>query len=192
MIIRYLLTTKTRGIVYGGGSLHVVGYLDSDWAGDRETRKSTGGFVFMLNNGAVSWSSKRQTTVALLSTEAEYMGLTQTTKEATWLRLLMTELRLLQPDNEHTRIRTLKTECAITVNGDNQGSIALANNPVFHNRTKHVDVQHYYIRGELKAERIKVVYTPTEDMIADGLTKPLSHAKFHRFIEQLRLSDQDI
>lgn len=192
MIIRYLHTTKTRGIVYGEGDSKVIGYSDSDWGGDQEGRKSTSGFVFMMNNGAVSWSSKRQTSVALSSTEAEYMGLTQTAKEATWLRLLMTELGLLQPDDQHAQLRMIKTECPLVIHGDNQGSIALAKNPVFHARTKHIDIQHHYIRDEIKEGRIELTYIPTEDMVADGLTKPLSHVKFHRFIEQLRLTDQEV
>lgn len=145
----------------------------------------------MLNNGPVSWSSKRQSTVALSSIEAKYMGLTQATKEATWLRLLMTELGLLKSKNQNsTQIWTLKNECAITVNGDNQGSIDLANNPVLHARTKHIDIQHHFIWDEITAGRIKLLYVPTTEMIADGLTKPLSHIKFYRFIEQLRLTDQ--
>lgn len=191
MILRYLHTTRTRGITYGGNSdFNITGYSDSDWAGDKDTRKSTSGFVFKLNNGAVSWSSKRQPTVALSSTESEYMGLTQATKEATWLRLLMTELGLIESnDQSGTEIRTAENECAITVNGDNQGSIALANNPVFHARTKHIDIQHHYIRDEITAGRIKLVYVPTTSMIADGLTKPLSHIKFHRFVDQLQLTD---
>ena len=92
---------------------------------------SNTGFVFKMNNGAVSWSSKRQATVALSSAQAKYMAFTQTTKEATWLRLLMTEIGLLESDDQHAQIRTIENESAIAVNGDNQGSIALAN-IVFH------------------------------------------------------------
>ena len=82
--------------MYGGEKkLCVEGYLDSFWAGDKESRKSTSGFIFMLNGGLVSWCSKRQSMVALLSTKAKYIALTLATKEATWLRLLLTELGLL-------------------------------------------------------------------------------------------------
>lgn len=192
MILRYLHTTRTRGITYGRDSdLDIIGYSDSDWAGDRDTRKSTSGYVFVLNNGAVSWSSKRQPTIALSSTEAEYISLTQATKEATWLRLLMTELGLAESqDHRSTQIRTVKNECTITLNGDNQRSIALANNPVLHARTKHIDIQHHFIRDEITAGRINLHYVPTTEMVADGLTKSLSFIKFHRFVEQLQLTDQ--
>lgn len=83
----------------------VEGYSDSDWAGDKNDRKSTSGFIFMLNGGPVSWCSKKQPTVALSSTEAEYIALTLAAKEATWLRLLLTELGLLQPDQQYALIK---------------------------------------------------------------------------------------
>lgn len=97
-ILRYLKGSIDRGITYGGNgeNLSIEGYSDSDWAGDKESRRSTSGFIFMLNGGPVSWCSKRQATVALSSTEAEYIALTLAAKEATWLRLLLTELGLLQ------------------------------------------------------------------------------------------------
>ena len=98
-ILKYMKGSRQRGITYDGQKkLLVVGYFDSDWAGDLESRKSTFGFIFMLNGGQVSWCSKRQPTVALSSTEAEYIALTLAAKEALWLRLLLTELGLLQPD----------------------------------------------------------------------------------------------
>lgn len=98
-ILRYMKGSRQRGITYGGQEkLLLEGYSDSDWAGDLESWKSTSGFIFMLNSGPVSWCSKRQPTVALSSTKAEYIALTLAAKEAIWLRLLLTELGLLQPD----------------------------------------------------------------------------------------------
>lgn len=181
-IIRYLIGSRTRGITFGGGTLEILGYSDSDWGGDREGRKSTTGYIFMMNNGPVSWSSKKQTTVALSSTEAEYMALTQAAKEATWLRLLMTELGLLGTDSQHAKI---------LVKADNQGSIALANNPVYHARSKHIDIQHHYVRNEVLEGRIELSYIPTEDMIADGLTKPLVPVKFFNFLKQMGMLETD-
>ena len=75
----------------------------------------------------------------------------------------------------------------IPLKGDDQDSIALAHNPVFHSRTKHIDIQHHYIRDEVAAQRIQLSYIPTDKMIADGLTKALTHVKFHRFIEQMNM-----
>ena len=220
-ILRYLKGSRERGITFGGhDKLLVEGYSDSDWAGDKDSRKSTSGFIFMLNGGPVSWCSKKQATVALSSTEAEYIALTLAAKEATWLRLLLTELGLLQPDDQHALIKVLEQntsaqaiqanlsierggetessekgiergvedEIVIPLKGDNQGSIALAHNPVFHSRTKHIDIQHHYIRDEVAAKRIELSYVPTEQMIADGLTKALTHVKFLGFVEQMRMT----
>lgn len=166
-ILRYLKATKMAGIMYGGnkdGDLTIKAYSDSDWAGDHATRKSTSGFVFMLNGGPVSWSSKRQATVTLSSTEAEYMALTLAAKKAIWMRLLLTEIGLLDKDGQYAMIKvakspeteqikadateqegevintlsstsTARTSTAptpISLKGDNQGSIALAHNPVFY------------------------------------------------------------
>lgn len=165
----------------------------------------------MLNGGPVSWCSKQQSTVALSSTEAKYIALTLAAKEATWLRLLLTELGLLQPREQHAPIKISEqntcaqaihqdldrdntyegeekpitepaTSITIPLKGDNQGSIASAHNPVFHTRTKHIDIQHHYIRDEVAAQRIELSYVPTSEMIADGLTKALTHVKFHGFI----------
>lgn len=223
-ILRYLKGSRECGITYGGQSeLLVEGYSDSDWAGDKESRKSTSGFIFMLNGGPVSWCSKRQSTLAFSSTKAEYIALTLAAKEATWLRLLFTELGLLQPDEQHALIKVSQSntcvqniqwdlniarggeesniessnvenidckeqQMIIPLKGDNKGSIALAHNPVFHSRTKYIDIQHYYIRDEIESRRIELSYVPTEEMIADGLTKGLTHVKFHRFIKQMNMT----
>lgn len=230
-ILKYLKGTKDRGIVYGQGTLTIEGYSDSDWAGDKGSRKSTSGYIFMLNGGPVSWCSKRQATVALSSTEAEYIALTLAAKEATWLRLLLTELGLLKAEDQHAKINVSKGNSSIqalkddiraqeegrnqkiltssegqatgntfepividestdpiSMKGDNQGSISRAHNPVFHARTKHIDIQHHYIRDEVAAGRIDLSYVPTAEMIADGLTKPLTHARFHEFVKQMKMN----
>ena len=114
-ILRCLSATKDRGITFGGGDMSVQGYSDSDWAGDREDRKSTSGYVFMLNNGPISWCFRRQQTVILSSTEAEYMALTLPAKETIWIRLLMTELGLMQDDASPT-VNVLEREGAIALN----------------------------------------------------------------------------
>lgn len=211
-IIRYLKGTRNRGITYGGEEKPLIkGYSDSDWAGNKASRKSSSGFFFMLNRGPVSWCSKRQPTVALSSTEAEFIALTLAAKEATWLRLLLTELGLLQVDQQHALIKVsdrntcvraiqdgLGNACGgssaeessmiIPLKGDNQGSIALAHNLVFHSRTKHIDIQHHYIRDEVASKRIELSYVPMNEMIADGLTKALTHVKFHGFVEPMRMT----
>ncbi len=108
-ILRYMKGSRNRGITYGGQKkLLLEGYSDSDWARDLESRKSTSGFIFTLNSGQVSWCSKRQPTIDLSSTEAKYIALTLAAKEASWLRLLLTELGFLQPDQQHALIKVLE------------------------------------------------------------------------------------
>lgn len=150
---------------------------------------------------------KKQPTVALSSAEAEYIVLTLAAKQANRLRLLLTELGLLSPDQQHAQIKISdKNMCVQAINddpdglepgrgdstvslkGENQESLALAHNPVFHTRTKHIDIQHHYIRNEVAAKRIELTYVPTAEMIADGLTKPLTHTKFHTFVEQMQMT----
>ncbi len=144
--------------------------------------------------------------MALSSTEAEYIALALAAKEATWLRLLLTELGLLQLDQQHALIKVSEHntsahaiendldiacgggEIVIQLKGDNQGSIALAHNPVFHSRTKHINIQHHYIRDKVALKRIELSYVTTDQMIADGLTKALTHVKFHQFIEQMNMT----
>src|SRR5205085_10221192 len=134
-VLRYLKGTLHHELIFEGDLEALVGYTDSDWAGDTATRRSTAGYVFNLGSGAVSWQAKRQTVVALSSCEAEFMGQTQATKEAVWLR------RLLQEVTQQGE-RPLAT----IIFGDNQGAIALSKNPQFHPRTKHIDIQHNYNR----------------------------------------------
>src|SRR5665213_2460535 len=139
----------------------LIGYSDANWGNDVSTRRSTTGYIFFLSGGAISWSSKRQATVALSSTEAEYMALTQATKEAIWLRSLLAELNYTQ-------------ERPTTLFEDNQSAIALARNPVHHARSKHIDIQHHFVREKIESKEIEISYMATDEMITDALTKPLA------------------
>lgn len=146
------------------------GFADADWAGDVITRKSTSGYVFQIGNSTISWKSKRQSIVALSSTEAEYVSLCSATQEAVWLRVLLDGMGFKQAN-------------ATTIFEDNQGAIALAKNPAHHSRTKHIDIKYHYIRDAVSTKEIKLKYCPTQEMIADLLTKGLPRPQF----EKLRL-----
>ena len=148
-ILRYLQGTLDLGLKLGGRNANpsLKGYSDSDWGGSLDDRKSTTGFVFDFS-GPISWQSKRQPTVALSSTEAEYMALTQAAKEALWLQGLLSEFGI-------------KKTRPTTILEDNQGCIALAKNPTSHARTKHIDIRHHFIRETLEAGQIKLDYCPT-------------------------------
>ena len=154
----------------------LIGYSNANWGNDINTQQSTMGYIFYLSGGAISWSSKCQATVALSSTEAEYMALTQATKEAIWLRSLLAELNYTQ-------------ECPTTLFEDNQSAIALARNPVHHARSKHIDIQHHFVREKIESKEIEISYMATDEMIADALTKPLARPKFAKLINEMGLHD---
>lgn len=170
-ILRYLRKTVDYLLVFRGPLTALSGYSDSDWAGDYDTRKSTSGFVFGIGSAAISWSSKLQGTVALSTCEAEYIGQTNAAKEAIWLRRLLDEI-------QH---ETANQPRATIIYCDNQGAIALAKNAQFHARTKHIDIQHHFVREKVNEGVIQLEYIETERQVADGLTKALDKVRFERF-----------
>jgi len=159
-IFRYLVGTRELKIQYGSSNESGT-YSDADW-GSGQDRKSVGGFVFLLNGGAVSWASKKQTSIALSTTEGEYMAMTQASKEIIWLQELFQELGALAHIDQISRLY-----------GDNQGALALACNPEYHARTKHIDIQYHFVRELVMGKKIYLEYCPTTDMIADIMTKAL-------------------
>ena len=169
-IFRYIKGTSNYGLILGGVSkeserITLTGSCDADWAGDLDDRRSTSGYIFLLNNHVVSWQSHKQSSVATSSTQAEYQALSSATKEALWLRAFLAELGFIQ-------------ENATKIQQDNQSTIAIANNPTNHNRTKHINIAHHFIRESIEKNEIELHYCPTSDIIADMMTKPLSRAKF--------------
>src|SRR6266567_8709422 len=178
-VLRYLGGTKDLGLVFRGDdkedlSTLILDYTDSDWAGEVDTRRSTGGYVFKMCGSAVSWSSKLQTTPALSSTEAEYMACTRATQEVIWLRNLLEQLgfQQMQPT---------------TLLGDNQGAIAIAKNPGDHPRTKHIQLQYHFICFAITDRQINLDYVPTKHIAANGLTKAFIDEKHSYFVCLLRL-----
>jgi hypothetical protein len=179
-ILQYLQGTKLLGIKYQGCAgdpktlLH--GYCDADFAGDKSMRKSVSGNVYFFAGGVVSCSSKRQQTVAQSTTEAEYYALAKAVSEALWLKQIVGQMMYSGADIKSIRLY-----------GDNQGSLSLAENPEFHQRTKHIDVKHHFIREHVAKGTVDLWYIASSEMVADGLTKPLSAVSHAKFIEQLRL-----
>ena len=168
-IFRYLAGTKELGIHYGGGA-RSKGFCDSDWGGSVD-RRSTSGYVFTLNGGSISWASRKQPTVALSSTEAEYIALTQAVKEILWLRTHFSELGAPKHAEEISEISS-----------DNQGAIAPAKNPGFHTQSKHINIQYHFIRKHTDTDTgtITLEYCPTDDMTTYVLTKGLSRARHEK------------
>jgi hypothetical protein len=169
-VLRYLQGTPSLGITYRPPPLRLTGYSDADWAGNVDTRRSTTGYVVMLNNGAVAWRSQRQPTVALSTMEAEYMALTEATKELKWIRNFLAELGC----------NNGKPDVPTDLYSDNQSAIALAKNPVSHARAKHIDIRHHFVRDAIQDQIIWVQYIPTAEMTADSLTKALGREKHEK------------
>jgi hypothetical protein len=169
-LLRYLRGTSNFGLTLGGKSdcADLIGWTDSDWAANTDTRRSVGGFVFDVAGGSILWSSKKQPTVALSTVEAEYMASSNATKECIWLRTLLEDMGFLQTS-------------ATILRGDNQGAIALSYNPVSHSRAKHIDICHHFIRGRVASGKIVLEYVSTQNMLADIFTKQLPHDAFEKF-----------
>jgi len=145
----YLKRTKNYGLVYKARSISLIGYCDADWGGDRDTRRSTTGYIYLLGKTPISWASKLQKTVALSSCEAEYMALKEAIKEQSYLRTIFNLISILGPLYS-TRIYT-----------DSQSAMALAKNPIYLPRTKHIDIQYHYIREALVNKLTELVFIPT-------------------------------
>ena len=166
-VLRYLKGTENYGLFYRKGALRgeLIGYSDSDFAGDSTDRKSTSGHIFFLGGMAVSWSSQKQSIVALSSCEAEYIAATSATCQAVWMSRLLGELM---------RTEAMKVKLLV----DNQSAITLSKNPVHHNRTKHIDTRYHFVRQCVEEKKIEVEFVRLEDQLADIFTKALEKAKF--------------
>jgi hypothetical protein len=161
-IFRYLQGTTDLKISYSkSGNAELIGYSDSDYAGDTETRRSTSGWVFILAGAAVSWASKRQPTTALSTTEAEYMAVCSAVQESIYLRTIIKELGLIV--DKPTRIWM-----------DNQSAIKLGENAFSNKRAKHIDIRYHFTREKVEEGVIDLKYIETTKMVADILTKGVS------------------
>ena len=176
-------------------SINLLGISNSDWGGDLDSRKSTTGNIFILNNSksnynnniAISQILKLQKTIAISSTEAEYIALKEATKESLYLNNFIKDLfnnnSIKEFSSIFNRTNIIKT--------DSLSAIELAKNPVFHARTKHVDITYYFVRENLLNNKINLVYKNTSTILADNLTKPTSYSKFKDFINKISLVKLD-
>jgi hypothetical protein len=189
-VLRYLHKTIDMGITYSrtGSDIQqlqptsnasLVGYTDSDWAGDTSDRKSTGGFVFLLAGGAISWRSKKQTIVALSTTEAEYIAASEASREALWLQGLIGNL---------TRLTTTSFQVVpTTIYTDSTGCLAQVQNARHHDRTKHVDIKYHHVRDLVERHLIQFQQCSTHEMVADVLTKPLGRTLHWQHLPRMGL-----
>ncbi|TPX52856.1 DNA-directed DNA polymerase, partial [Powellomyces hirtus] len=167
----------------GGNNVTLHGYSDADWGNNIIDRRSITGYLFCIGNaGPVTWASKRQPTVALSSTEVEYMALSFATQQTIWLRSLQKELQISEYLDEDAQ--------PTTIYEDNQSCILLAMDPVHHARTKHIDIRHHFIRDHVDKE-IHLECLPTAEMVADSLTKPLPAPAFQYHCKNMCIKHYD-
>eukprot|EP00253_Pinus_taeda_P023432 PITA_23432 len=154
----------------------LVGFTDSDWAGDPDDRKSTAGYVFTLDSGPITWACKKQAAISLSSAEAEYRGAVEASKEALWLRQILSEFGFEQ---QHPT----------TLWCDNQSAIQLCKDPVQHQRSKHIELHMHFIRKLIHEHVLEVQYCSTDDQVADIFTKALTEAKFTKLRYKLGVQE---
>nr|GEW31223.1 retrovirus-related Pol polyprotein from transposon TNT 1-94 [Tanacetum cinerariifolium] len=167
-ILRYIKGTVNYGMFYSTSEdFKLVRYSDSDWAGSKDDRRSTSGFLFFLGNNAFTWSSKKQPIVTLSSCEAEYIAATSCVCHVIWLKSMLKELHMEQED-------------ATKIYVDNKSAIDLAKNLVYHDRSKHINTRYHFIRECIARKDVRVIHTSSEDQVADIFTKPLNERDFTR------------
>jgi hypothetical protein len=174
-ILRYIKGTSNLGLFYKRKSgLELTGYTDADWGGNLNQRKSTRAYLFTINGTPITWCTKKQTCVALSSTESEYRSLVEATKEAIWIKGLYSELGLRKKGPIH-------------IFCDNQSAIKISKNPMYHSKTKHFEIHLNYVQDMVDNRKVAVDYTATDQQPADILTKALARIKFSRCRDLLNL-----
>ncbi|KAL2933792.1 Retrovirus-related Pol polyprotein from transposon TNT 1-94 [Bienertia sinuspersici] len=171
-VLRYIKGSPGQGILLQPGDMQLNAFCDSDWAACPLTRRSLTGYFFLLGRSPMSWKTKKQATVSRSSAEAEYRAMAVTTCELKWLKALLHSLGVLHS-------WPMKLFC------DSQSALHIAKNPVFHERTKHIEVDCHFVRDELLSGNISTQYVPTGSQLADILTKALGHKQFGLLLRKL-------
>jgi hypothetical protein len=172
-VMGYIKNTTDYGITYSRGQeLSPTAYVDADYGGCRDTRRSTSGYVFLMAGGAVAWSSKRQAAVALSTVEAEYVAMSRCAQQMVWMQSWLDEAEV-----EH--------KLPGLIEGDNRGAIALTKNTKDHGKVKHIDIRHHYIRELIQSGAISMEQVASADNLADIFTKPLPRDHHHRLLKAL-------
>jgi hypothetical protein len=172
-VLRYVKGTLDYGLEYVKGKEAVlIGYCDSDWSGSVDDSKSTSGYAFSFGSGVFAWASVKQNYVALSTAEAEYISASEATTQAIWLRFVLEDFGEFQTE-------------ATPLHCDNISAIAITKNPVFHQKTKHIDRRYHFIKDALQEGTVDLIYCPTNEQLADIFTKALAKDRFCYLREKL-------
>ena len=175
-LLRYLKGTLNHGLFFRKHSpLCLHAFADADWAGNLDDRTSTSGYIIFLGAHPISWSSKKQKTVAWSTTEAEYRAIAATTAELNWITNLLQELNI---------------DSTPTIYCDNIGATYLCANPVFHSRMKHIAIDFHFVRDQVIRRQLRVSHVHTADQLADSFTKPLARKLFALHQSKIGLLDR--
>jgi hypothetical protein len=174
-VIGYIKNTIDYGLTYSREyDITPTAYADADYGGCIDTRRSTSGYVFTMAGGAVTWSSKRQATVALSTVEAEYVAMSRCAQQMNWMHSWLDEV-------------DVKYSLPGVIKGDNRGAIALTKNTKDHGKVKHIDIRHHYIRDLVKSGKISIEQVPSSENLADLFTKPLPRDQHHCLLRALNI-----
>ena len=176
-LLRYLKGTIGHGLLLRRDSpITLHAFSDADWAGNLDDRTSTSAYVLFLGSNAISWSSRKQKSVARSSTEAEYRAVALAASEVLWLSSLLRELLISSPSPP-------------TIFCDNIGATYLCSNPVFHSRMKHIEIDFLFVRDRVQRGQLRVSHVASADQLADSLTKPLSRTRFALLRSKIGVSE---
>jgi hypothetical protein len=174
-ILRYIKGTLSMGLCIGkSSSMLVNGFSDVDWAGYLDDRRSTCGFAIFLGMNLISWCARKQHTVSVSSTEAKYKTIANATTEIMWVHTLLEELKLTR----HTTALLWR---------DNLGATYLSANPVFHAKTKHIEVDYHFVKERVVKKQLRIQFISSDDQLGDGFTKTLPAAKLKKFRYNLNI-----
>jgi hypothetical protein len=176
-VMSYLKGTIDYGLSYDGDHDFILsGYTDVDWAGSVSDRKITLGCCFSLGSTMISWQSRKKSIISLITTEVEYIVACSTSCKAIWLQNVVFDLEM----------RATLILC------DNQSCIKMTENPIFHDKSKHIEIRYHYIRDMVQRGSLKIQYISTDEQVANMFTKPLSHVKFDYFRDKLSIVRMDL
>ncbi|CAL2259327.1 unnamed protein product [Prunus armeniaca] len=176
-ILSYLKSAPVRGLLFKkNGHLDLEGYTDADYVGNITNRRSTSGYFTFVGGNLVTWRSKKQNVVSQSSVESEYRGIAQWVCEILWLRWLLAKIGF-------------RPNAATKLHYDNQSAFEIANNPVQHDRTKHVEVDQHFIKEKLEHKLISIPFVPSSEYLADMLTHAMSKSRFEDSLDKLGITD---